>query len=915
MDKVEESKVSSSSSRAEGGESDSDSEPGFYDPLADATVSRHSFPLGDGGGAADGDGSTVTIELRASAKLDPTDAFALLDGDDYTGQLLWDGSVLLSKYLAEHGDELRAGSTAMGRSRAVVELGAGAGLAAAVAGALELGEPVIPTDGADRALELCSRNLAEFGWRGVAAPVCFNWSSELPDELAAVAPVHLVVAADAAYDLAAIRPLFAAVGALAPAIFVYAHYPRALTAAQQAAIDEAIPLAAADVGYEGGVVYSSDDGGSVMVWRPVATMLEAMQRLRREGRLIDAEVVAMPSGEAIPAHAVVLATSLPVAEALFDLQHEVERVGDTGVRNRLELDGPPEAIALLVDAIYAGSAFPPHVLPEAAVTGTAPGGGGAVLAAARAAACGGADDVAAALAQAFADLALGELSSDGDRAVLCLAQELVDAPNAALAHIPAARALLPRLLSDAAYRFGDLAADELAACPLPLLRLLFAHDGLRVGSEAEVLAAVRGVVAALASDEADTATAAATLLPTLRTALLPADALTAEEVAVLAGCGGGSSVERPRHHAVRSSAAGAARALVAGGDGPSGGELSVGKIFSGVSDDGLASKAIPLVMAADGGLVYLGLYDGGVVAVSLAGDGRMGRVVPVVSVPSPRRVTALCTLASDVVVAATARSLTGRFKSRGSSGGQSSGVTAIARVAHFDGTEEFTPLAADGFPADVHHLVAVHKEHILVGVGPDPQTIFAAHAVSRDGGRRVTAMAACGVCVPVAGLAVCSEEVVAAAVGAQVVFLGIPREPSSAELTVMAVCDLPRETPAISAIGRLGRPQSELAVVVGCLDGSLWIVRAEPERAPELVAGAGGRISRIACSEADDGFLAATYTGELAAYTTSSEDNALEGARMCEAAIADVVLVGETLVILQGVGNDCALLTLTPHCS
>ena len=183
---------------------------------------------------------------------------------DLTGQALWPASRILADFLAGTPE----GVAAVRAAGAIVELGAGLGLAglaaaAAAAGGAPPSPAIVLTDGEPALMDVLRANAASFaadrpgvgaapgvrvlGWgdgAGAAALVAATPAA------AAVGGFPLVLGADVTYSLAAVPALFATAAALAvkngPSVFYLGYVSRS------AALDRAVPSAAAGAGWGAG---------------------------------------------------------------------------------------------------------------------------------------------------------------------------------------------------------------------------------------------------------------------------------------------------------------------------------------------------------------------------------------------------------------------------------------------------------------------------------------------------------------------------------------------------------------------------------------------------------------------------------------------------------------------------------------
>ena len=156
-----------------------------------------------------------TFQVHVVGELPLETLFALESKrDEISGQRAWPGSLLLAAEVAAR--------PALVEDRAVVELGAGAGLCAMVAARCGA-RRTAATDGDDRCLDLLRRNVAANGLDStVAVSKCF-WGRDAP-------PVgDLVLAGDVLYKRALVEPFLDALeAALAPGgRALLCHLPRA----------------------------------------------------------------------------------------------------------------------------------------------------------------------------------------------------------------------------------------------------------------------------------------------------------------------------------------------------------------------------------------------------------------------------------------------------------------------------------------------------------------------------------------------------------------------------------------------------------------------------------------------------------------------------------------------------------------
>ena len=156
-----------------------------------------------------------TFQVHVVGELPLETLFALESKrDEISGQRAWPGSLLLAAEISAR--------PALVQDRAVVELGAGAGLCAMVAARCGA-RTTAATDGDDRCLDLLRRNIAANGLDStVAVSKCF-WGRDAP-------PVgDLVLAGDVLYKRALVEPFLDALeAALAPGgRALLCHLPRA----------------------------------------------------------------------------------------------------------------------------------------------------------------------------------------------------------------------------------------------------------------------------------------------------------------------------------------------------------------------------------------------------------------------------------------------------------------------------------------------------------------------------------------------------------------------------------------------------------------------------------------------------------------------------------------------------------------
>ena len=139
-----------------------------------------------------------TFQVHVVGELPLETLFALESKrDEISGQRAWPGSLLLAAEVAAR--------PALVEDRAVVELGAGAGLCAMVAA--RCGARTAATDGDDRCLDLLRRNVAANGLDGTVAVSKCSWGRDAP-------PVgDLVLAGDVLYKRALVEPFLDALEA------------------------------------------------------------------------------------------------------------------------------------------------------------------------------------------------------------------------------------------------------------------------------------------------------------------------------------------------------------------------------------------------------------------------------------------------------------------------------------------------------------------------------------------------------------------------------------------------------------------------------------------------------------------------------------------------------------------------------
>ena len=156
-----------------------------------------------------------TFQVHVVGELPLETLFALESKrDEISGQRAWPGSLLLAAEVAAR--------PALVEDRAVVELGAGAGLCAMVAARCGA-RTTAATDGDDRCLDLLRRNVAGNGLEGVVSVAKCFWGRDAP-------PVgNLVLAGDVLYKRALVEPFLDALeAALAPGgRALLCHLPRA----------------------------------------------------------------------------------------------------------------------------------------------------------------------------------------------------------------------------------------------------------------------------------------------------------------------------------------------------------------------------------------------------------------------------------------------------------------------------------------------------------------------------------------------------------------------------------------------------------------------------------------------------------------------------------------------------------------
>lgn len=216
--------------------SDSDDEQWTYDELGGLKVQEVRC------GPAD---CAVVVRVEALQQLDPLDALDLLEGFDYTGQLVWLGALILVEHLCSRGS---AGVFDVA-SKAVLELGAGTGLAGLAAAQLGAAH-VLLTDGNERSVRVLDRNIAlcPDDVRARVSSQLLRWSADIASAACVPGSFDCVLAADVAYSAKFVGALFDAVAAaLAPAgVFLFAHCPRG--GSLQPSIDAAIEREGARVG-------------------------------------------------------------------------------------------------------------------------------------------------------------------------------------------------------------------------------------------------------------------------------------------------------------------------------------------------------------------------------------------------------------------------------------------------------------------------------------------------------------------------------------------------------------------------------------------------------------------------------------------------------------------------------------------
>lgn len=119
------------------------------------------------------------MELEHVAALAPDDAVGLTHGHDVTGLKVWDGAHLLCRYLADHTHEYAG--------RALLELGAGVGLAGIFAARTLRPARLVLTDFAPDVLAVLRRNVARNVPPGVFVRVeALDWGADKGDFLARV---------------------------------------------------------------------------------------------------------------------------------------------------------------------------------------------------------------------------------------------------------------------------------------------------------------------------------------------------------------------------------------------------------------------------------------------------------------------------------------------------------------------------------------------------------------------------------------------------------------------------------------------------------------------------------------------------------------------------------------------------------
>lgn len=148
-------------------------------------------------------GGRVAALVDAYDTLPPLDAVGLLDGVDETGQMVWDGSLLLSRWVVAAPCRMRLDAVA---SAAIVELGCGAGLLSAVCAQLAPSAAVVATDINPQCVEMAATNAALSGAANVASEV-YDWGDDAPpsgvQSACAGAGSVCVVAGDVIYDASA----------------------------------------------------------------------------------------------------------------------------------------------------------------------------------------------------------------------------------------------------------------------------------------------------------------------------------------------------------------------------------------------------------------------------------------------------------------------------------------------------------------------------------------------------------------------------------------------------------------------------------------------------------------------------------------------------------------------------------------
>ena len=204
-----------------------------------------------------------TFQVNVVGELPLETLFALESKrDEISGQRAWPGSLLLAAEISAR--------PALVQDRAVVELGAGAGLCAMVAARCGA-RMTAATDGDDRCLDLLTRNVAANGLdTTVAVSKCF-WGRDAP-------PVgDLVLAGDVLYKRALVEPFLDALeAALAPGgRALLCHLPRAGVShevveaalrAREAAGGPALAAVRAPVAAEFGDDCTADDAAAARVY-------------------------------------------------------------------------------------------------------------------------------------------------------------------------------------------------------------------------------------------------------------------------------------------------------------------------------------------------------------------------------------------------------------------------------------------------------------------------------------------------------------------------------------------------------------------------------------------------------------------------------------------------------------------------